>query len=95
MANISKPDRARCLSATAAMAVALSAGAAFAPLATADGPAVTERARTFELVGKQTSAGVVKVGKSGTSVGDQNVVHEDLYRDGKRVGDHSAVCTVT
>ncbi|MET9668039.1 hypothetical protein ABZY19_22105 [Streptomyces sp. NPDC006475] len=94
MPNISKLGRARCLGSAAVLAVVLSAGAALTPSATADA-AATERATTFELVGKQTSAGVVDVGKGGTSIGDQNVVHEDLYRDGKKVGDHSAVCTVT
>ncbi|MHA5052627.1 hypothetical protein [Streptomyces sp. SD15] len=70
-------------------------GAALAPSASADVSAAKHRAETFQLVGKQTSAGEVDLGEPGVSVGDQRVVHEDLYRDGKEVGDHSAVCTFT
>ncbi|MFF4350015.1 hypothetical protein [Streptomyces sp. NPDC001530] len=70
-------------------------GAALAPSASADVSAAKHHVETFQLVGKQTSAGEVDLGERGVSVGDQRVVHEDLYRDGKKVGDHSAVCTFT
>ncbi|MFD7408804.1 hypothetical protein ACFV7R_40575 [Streptomyces sp. NPDC059866] len=93
--DITKTSKARYLSAAAAAAVALACGAALSPSASAAAPAEKHRVETFELVGKQTSAGEVDLGKPGVSVGDQRIVHEDLYRDGKKVGDHSAVCTFT
>jgi hypothetical protein len=73
----------------------VSDGAGLASSTSADAPAAQQRVESFELVGKQTSAGEVDVGKPGLSVGDQRVVHEDLYRGGKKAGDRSAVCTVT
>lgn len=95
MMNIARMGRGRYPGAAAAMAVALAGGALFAPQASAGGPVAGGSGKTFELVGKQTSAGEVDVGKQGTSIGDQRIVHEDLYRGGKKVGDHSAACTVT
>jgi hypothetical protein len=93
--NLAKTNKARYLRAAAGVAVALACGATLAPSASAGAPAAKHRVETFELVGKQTSTGEVDLGKPGISVGDQRVVHEDLYRDGKKVGDHSAVCTFT
>lgn len=49
--------------------------------------------KEFELVGKQTQYEEVDLGKKGVSLGDERVVTEDLYRDGKKVGDHGVVCT--
>lgn len=95
MPNITKTNKARYLSAAAGVAVALAGGAALAPSTSADAPDAKHRVESFELVGKQTSSGEVDLGKPGVSVGDQRVVHEDLYRDGKKVGDHSTVCTFT
>ncbi|MGV9991625.1 allene oxide cyclase barrel-like domain-containing protein [Streptomyces sp. NPDC003374] len=96
MLNIIKTRKARYLSAAAGAAVVLAGAAALAPSATAaDVPAAKHRVQTFELVGKQTSAAEVDLGKPGVSVGDQRVVHEDLYRHGVKVGDHSTVCTFT
>ncbi|MFJ6632555.1 hypothetical protein ACIQMR_14315 [Streptomyces sp. NPDC091376] len=93
MPNITKTSKMRYLGAAAGVAVALAGGAALAT--SADAPATKPRVQTFELVGKQTSSGEVDLGEPGVSVGDQRVVHEDLYRDGKKVGDHSAACTFT
>ncbi|GGT37019.1 allene oxide cyclase barrel-like domain-containing protein [Streptomyces chromofuscus] len=95
MPNITGTRRLRSLGAVVAAAAALVGGAAFAPSAAADAPAENHRVETFRLVGKQTSSGEVDVGEPGVSVGDQRIVHEDLYRDGRKVGDHSAVCTYT
>ncbi|MEU4096185.1 hypothetical protein [Streptomyces sp. NPDC026673] len=95
MPNITRTNKALYLSAAAGVVVALAGGGALAASASADAPAAKHRVETFELVGKQTSAGEVDLGEPGVSVGDQRVVHEDLYRDGKKVGDHSAVCTFT
>ncbi|CDR15989.1 lipoprotein [Streptomyces iranensis] len=79
----------------AGVVVALVSGAALAPSTSADSPDARHRVKTFELVGKQISAEEVDLGKPGVSVGDQRVVHEDLYRDGEKVGDHSTVCAFT
>ncbi|MEV7323928.1 hypothetical protein [Streptomyces sp. NPDC093970] len=50
-------------------------------------------AGTFQLVAKQTQSQPIDVGKKGHSLGDQLVIAEDLYRDGKKTGDHAVVCT--
>ncbi|GAA5023320.1 hypothetical protein [Streptomyces siamensis] len=47
----------------------------------------------FEPVGKQTQYKEVDLGEKRVSLGDERVVAEDPYRDGKKVGDHSVVCT--
>ncbi|WP_351231602.1 hypothetical protein [Streptomyces sp. NPDC002133] len=96
-----KTSKVRYLSAAAGMAAVVVGGVAIAPLASADtsasftAPDAEERAKTFELVGKQTSIADIDLGRTGISPGDQRVIHEDLYRDGEKVGDHSVVCTYT
>ncbi|MFD7436030.1 hypothetical protein [Streptomyces sp. NPDC059861] len=95
MSNTLSTSKRRYLSAAAGVAVALAGVAALVPSASADTSVAKPRVDTFELVGKQTSAGEVDLGEAGVSVGDQRVVHEDLYRDGEKVGDHSAICTFT
>ncbi|WP_051370450.1 allene oxide cyclase barrel-like domain-containing protein [Streptomyces sp. 142MFCol3.1] len=101
MQNIFKTKKGRYLSAAAGVATAIAGGITLAPWASADtptsisAPAAKHRAEIFELVGKQTASAEIDLGQKGASLGDQNVVHEDLYRDGKKVGDHSAICTVT
>ncbi|MGV9346932.1 allene oxide cyclase barrel-like domain-containing protein [Streptomyces spiralis] len=52
-----------------------------------------DHSKEFELVGKQTQYEEIDLGKKGVSLGDERVVTEDLYRDGKKVGDHGVVCT--
>ncbi|MFE0450938.1 hypothetical protein ACFW2D_06555 [Streptomyces sp. NPDC058914] len=94
MPDISRTTTARYLIAVGA-AVTIVGGAALIPSASADAPAAKPPAKIFELVGKQTSAGDVDLGEQGISVGDQRIVHEDLYRNGEKVGDHSSVCTFT
>ncbi|MFD6974000.1 hypothetical protein [Streptomyces sp. NPDC059979] len=98
MLKLSKTNHMRYLGAAAGVALALAGSAALASPASASTDASSgakPRVQTFELVGKQTSSGEVDLGKPGLSVGDQKIVHEDLYRDGKKVGDHSAACIVT
>ncbi|POX64532.1 hypothetical protein C3492_05745 [Streptomyces sp. Ru62] len=95
MPDITGTRRARYLLAAAGAAVAVAGGAALAPSASADATVARPHATTFELVGQQTSSGDVDLGEPGISVGDQRIVHEDLYRDGEKVGDHSSVCTFT
>ncbi|KMS86081.1 MULTISPECIES: allene oxide cyclase barrel-like domain-containing protein [Streptomyces] len=95
MPKITATRKARHLLAAAGAAVAIAGGAALAPSASADAAVAKPPAKTFELVGKQTSSGEVDLGEPGISVGDQRIVHEDLYRDGVKVGDHSSACTFT
>ncbi|MET8331829.1 hypothetical protein [Streptomyces sp. NPDC005181] len=96
-----KINKVHYLSAAAGLATALAGGFAIAPLASADtstsnsAHVVDQRTETFELVGKQTSIQDLDLGRAGISPGDQRVIHEDLYRGGKKVGDHSVVCTYT
>ncbi|MFI5633373.1 hypothetical protein ACIA8E_29105 [Streptomyces sp. NPDC051664] len=47
----------------------------------------------IQMVAKQTQTASIDVGKKGHSLGDQLVIAEDLYQNGKRIGDHSVVCT--
>lgn len=47
----------------------------------------------LQLVAKQTQAEAIDHGKKGLSLGDERTVFEDVYRDGKKIGDHSVVCT--
>lgn len=99
--STSRNIKVRYLSAAAGLAAAVATGIALAPLASADAsasrgaPVDKQPVRVFELVGKQTSIEDVDLGRTGISPGDQRVIHEDLYRDGKKVGDHSVVCTYT
>ncbi|MGP4086635.1 allene oxide cyclase barrel-like domain-containing protein [Streptomyces sp. KR55] len=95
-----KTKKVRYLSAAAGMAAVI-AGVAIAPLASAspstssDASDTRQRTEVFELVGKQTASEELDLGEEGISLGDQRVIHEDLYRDGEKVGDHSVICTYT
>ncbi len=46
----------------------------------------------MEIVGRQTESLNLDLGQKGISLGDQFIVAEDLYRDDKKVGDHSVLC---
>jgi hypothetical protein len=48
----------------------------------------------FTLNGKTLAVEPVDVGKPGPSLGDQQVITEDVYRFGKRVGTSDIHCTV-
>ncbi|MFF1401300.1 hypothetical protein ACFVZD_47395 [Streptomyces sp. NPDC058287] len=52
-----------------------------------------ERAETLQLVAKQTQSQAVDTGRKGHSLGDELVIAEDLYQNGKKVGDHAVVCS--
>ncbi|MFE4552613.1 hypothetical protein [Streptomyces sp. NPDC056785] len=51
------------------------------------------RTEIIQLDARQTGSENLDVGKKGLSPGDGVVVAEDLYRDGRKTGDHSVVCT--
>lgn len=94
-------NKVRYLYAAAGMTLALVGDVTLTRLASADTSdsvdthAIKQRPGVFELVGKQTAIEDLDLGRPGISLGDQRVVHEDLYRDGEKVGDHSAICTYT
>ena len=52
------------------------------------------RDRSFRLVAKETEFQMLDLAPSG-SVGDQFVFADDLYRDGRWVGDDGGSCTIT
>ncbi|MEV6026395.1 hypothetical protein [Streptomyces sp. NPDC052036] len=52
-----------------------------------------QRQETIQVVAKQTQFQAIDVGKEGHSLGDELVIAEDLYQSGKKIGDHSVVCT--
>ncbi|MFE8950167.1 hypothetical protein [Streptomyces sp. NPDC007856] len=67
-----------------------------APLASAAAPTSREahqHTETINVVAKQTQTQSIDLGEKGKSLGDQLVIAEDLYRHGKKIGDHSVVCT--
>jgi allene oxide cyclase-like protein len=50
--------------------------------------------KDFKLTGQTLANEQVDVGEPGPSLGDVNVVTEDVYRNGKRVGTSDISCTV-
>jgi allene oxide cyclase-like protein len=72
------------------------AALAATPLASAStgGAQDTHRhTETLQLVARQTQTASLDLGAKGHSLGDQLIIAEDLYRDGKKTGDHSVTCT--
>lgn len=50
--------------------------------------------KVLQLTGKTLDVAQIDVGKPGPSLGDANVITEDVYRDGKRVGTSDIDCTI-
>ena len=50
--------------------------------------------QVFTLTTKVLEQADIDVGKPGLSLGDSNVITEDAYRDGKRVGTSDLTCTI-
>jgi hypothetical protein len=75
------------------VAAAVLAGAPLASAGTGSTHGTHQRAEIIQLVAKQTQSQTIDVGKKGHSLGDQLVIAEDLYRNGKKIGDHAVVCT--
>jgi hypothetical protein len=50
--------------------------------------------QTFTLTGKQVASEQVDVGEPGPSLGDMNVITEDVYKNGKRVGTSDIQCSI-
>lgn len=70
-----------------------------APLASATTPdsstgrRADQHTEIVQLDAKQVRSDKVDLGKKGISPGDGIVIAEDLHRGGKKIGDHSVVCT--
>ncbi|MFB6853706.1 hypothetical protein ACFC18_42040 [Streptomyces sp. NPDC056121] len=82
----------RPLVSVAAAALVL-AGAQLASASTGSAQGTHQRAEVIQLVAKQTQSQTVDTGQKGHSLGDELVIAEDLYQNGKKVGDHAVVCT--
>ncbi|RFC78218.1 hypothetical protein [Streptomyces sp. AcE210] len=78
--------------AVAAAALVL-AGTQLASASTGSAQGAHQRAEIIQLVAKQTQSQTVDTGHRGHSLGDELVIAEDLYQNGKKVGDHAVVCT--
>ncbi|MEU1708193.1 hypothetical protein ABZ478_22925 [Streptomyces sp. NPDC005706] len=76
----------------AAAAVAL-IGTQLASASTGSAQDAHQHTEIIQLVAKQTQFQTVDSGRKGNSLGDQMVIAEDLYQNGKKVGDHAVVCT--
>ena len=75
------------LAALAVLAVALLAGPS---QASHDGP----KQKVLTVTGKTLAVEQVDTGKPGPSLGDRQILTEDVYRDGKRVGTSDIECTM-
>jgi hypothetical protein len=75
----------------AALAVVSAASAAASP---PGGPqADGHRTETIRLTARQAQSQSLDLGTKGLSLGDELVIAEDLYSGGRKIGDHSVVCT--
>jgi hypothetical protein len=62
--------------------------------ATPSHPAHQPSKQVFTLTTKTLDQADIDVGEPGLSLGDSNVITEDAYRDGKRVGTSDLNCTI-
>lgn len=108
MPNTRSTHKVRLLSAAAGVAALLTGGLVAAPIASAapvtpgtpgapGAPGATQpaqpRTEVLTLVARQTQSTSVDLGQKGLGPGDELVIAEDIYRDGRKIGDHSVVCT--
>ncbi|WP_405876628.1 hypothetical protein OG762_46305 [Streptomyces sp. NBC_01136] len=82
----------RCLIPVTGVAAAILVGAPPASADTSSTHVTHRRTEIIQLVARQTQTASLDLGKKGHSLGDELIVAEDLYRDGKKIGDHSVVC---
>ena len=76
-----------------AAVLAVVIGVAGASLAYAGDSADGESTQTIHLVAKTVQETELDLGKEGFGQGDQFVFADDLFRDGKKVGDDGGFCT--
>lgn len=77
----------------AGVAAVVLAAAPLASASTPHGHHGNHHPEIIQVVAKQTQSASLDLGKKGHSLGDQLVIAEDLYQNGKKIGDHSVVCT--
>ena len=87
-----KQDRK--LHAVVALAVAAATAGTVAATAASDDGSHYEGGQVIQLTTKQVHQGFVDHGVKGFSTDDQFVFSNDLYRDGKKVGEDGGTCTV-
>jgi hypothetical protein len=85
----------RKLHAVFALAVAFAAAGAMAATAASDDGSQTHEGQIIHLTTKQVHQGFVDHGAPGFTTDDQFVFSNDLYRNGKKVGEDGGTCTVT
>lgn len=74
--------------------ISLAAAAVVATALVAAPSQASHKDKSLELTGKTLAAEQVDAGKPGPSLGDQQILTEDVYRNGKRVGTSDIQCTV-
>jgi hypothetical protein len=76
------------------MRISLIAAALVAAALIASPSQASHKDKDLTLTGKTLDVEQVDVGKPGPSLGDMNVITEDVYRNGKRVGTSDIQCTM-
>jgi hypothetical protein len=76
------------------MRILLIAAALVAAALIASPSQASHKHETLTLTGKTLANEQIDVGEPGPSLGDMNVITEDVYRKGKRVGTSDIACTV-
>jgi hypothetical protein len=85
----------RTLRAVVALAVAAAAAGAMAATAASDDVPHEAGGQIIHLTTKQVHQGFVDHGAAGFTMDDQFVFSNDLYRNGRKVGEDGGTCTVT
>jgi hypothetical protein len=87
---------------TVAVVVALALVVASITLASASSPSASsattgdkDRVQVIHLVSKSIQEVELDLGEPGTSLGDQFVLSNNLFRDGKKVGTSGGTCSIT
>jgi hypothetical protein len=76
------------------LVVALAALAVTAAAIIASPSEASHKSQKLTLTGKTLDAEQVDLGKPGPSLGDRQIITEDVYRNGKRVGTSDLECTM-
>jgi hypothetical protein len=66
-----------------------------ASAATANGASDNGRSSTLHLIARTVDSADLDLGKQGPSLGDQFIFTDDVFQNGKRVGEDHGTCTIT
>jgi len=91
----SRRKKNRRLHVIVALTVAAATAGAVATSAASNDRSYDKRGHVIHLTTKQVHQGFVDHGAAGFSTDDQFVFSNDLYRDGKKVGEDGGTCSVT